>query len=142
MKWWKWWTIVNIGVWAIIYGQYRFNLVEVLIGYDKTYLSFLIIAIAMTSTVFLGLNFKRAGYDSEIHWFTADAVMSIGMVGTIIGFIMILSTFEGIDASSTESIAEAISSLALGMSTALVTTLVGLISSIWLKLQLVVRESK
>jgi biopolymer transport protein ExbB/TolQ len=64
------------------------------------------------------------------------------MVGTLFGFLMVLGqSFSEIDTSSTESMTAAISLLATGMSTALVTSLVGLIASLWLKLQLVVLDS-
>ncbi len=46
-----------------------------------------------------------------------------------------LSSFENIDFSNTQSIQEMITKLSYGMSTALTTTLVGLISSVLLKIQ-------
>ena len=74
-----------------------------------------------------------------MHWFASDAVLSIGMVGTLFGFLMVLGqSFTDIDTSSVESMTDAIGILATGMSTALVTSLVGLIASLWLKLQLVI----
>ena len=74
-----------------------------------------------------------------MHWFASDAVMSLGMVGTLFGFLMVLGqSFSEIDTSSVDSMTDAISILATGMSTALVTSLVGLIASLWLKLQLVI----
>jgi len=79
--------------------------------------------------------------ENSIFWFTSDAVLSVGMVGTLFGFLLVLgSAFTEIDTASTESMTEAIGVLASGMSTALVTSLVGLISSLWLKLQLVILE--
>ena len=49
-------------------------------------------------------------------------------------------SFSDIDTSSTESMTRAIGTLAQGMSTALVTSLVGLVASLWIKLQLVIIE--
>ena len=68
-------------------------------------------------------------------WLWSDLVVSIGMVGTVIGFIVMLSSFENINFEDTKSIQEMITKLSYGMSTALSTTLVGLVASVFLKVQ-------
>tara|TARA_B110000908_G_scaffold46195_1_gene56247 strand:- start:61 stop:471 length:411 start_codon:yes stop_codon:yes gene_type:complete len=133
MKVWKWWFVVNSGLIALALGQIKFNLFQILLDTDKTYLTFLIIGISLITTA--SMYFKR----EDMHWFASDAVMSLGMVGTLFGFLMVLGqSFSEIDTSSVDSMTDAISILATGMSTALVTSLVGLIASLWLKLQLVI----
>jgi hypothetical protein len=75
-------------------------------------------------------------------WFIADAVMSIGMVGTLLGFLIVLtSAFENVDTSDTQAMQDVIGQLASGMGTALLTSLMGLISSVILKFQLVMLEA-
>jgi biopolymer transport protein ExbB/TolQ len=70
-------------------------------------------------------------------------MISLGLIGTVCGFLMMLYTaFANIDVSSTESLQDALGFMAMGMSTALSTTLVGLISSLHLKTQLVLVETK
>jgi len=60
------------------------------------------------------------------------------MVGTVTGFLYMLGTaFENIDVSNTQTLQDALSNMAIGMSTALYTTLTGLIASIIIKIQLV-----
>ena len=54
---------------------------------------------------------------------------------------MLWSTFEGIDVTDIGSLTQSLNMMATGMSTALTTTLVGLISSLHLKVQLVLWES-
>jgi hypothetical protein len=136
MNKWIWWFIVNTGLIGLALGQYFFNLGGLLLDADKTYLSFFIIGISLLCS--FTMYFKQ----TEVHWFTADAVLSVGMVGTLFGFLMVLGqAFSQIDTSSIESMTAAISLLATGMSTALVTSLTGLIASLWLKLQLVVLDS-
>ena len=56
--------------------------------------------------------------------------------------MVLYSTFDGIDVTDTDSMRQAIESLANGMGTALLTSLVGLVSSIVIKLQLVILEDK
>ena len=130
---WKWWFVTNSGILALVIGHIKFDLFNQLLTSDSTYLTFLIIAISIATSA--SMFFKR----TDMHWFASDAVLSIGMVGTLFGFLMVLGqSFTDIDTSSVESMTDAIGILATGMSTDLVTSLVGLIASLWLKLQLVI----
>ena len=139
---WQWWFVFNVGVLALAVGQFQFDLMNLLYGADSTYLSFLLLAIAVSTSVALGVVRKTVrGSDNNMFWFLSDAVLSIGMVGTLFGFLLVLgSAFTDVDTTSTESMTAAIAVLAAGMSTALTTSLVGLVSSLWLKLQLVILE--
>jgi len=77
-----------------------------------------------------------------VGWFLAETCLALGMIGTVAGFlIMMVSAFSGIDIGNTESMQAALSSMALGMGTALYTTLVGLVSSLFIKSQLVNLEN-
>ena len=71
----------------------------------------------------------------EAGWFASDLCLSIGMVGTVIGFITMMSGFATIDVSDMTTVQDMIKGLGSGMSTALYTTLVGLICSALLKIQ-------
>lgn len=71
----------------------------------------------------------------EAGWFASDLCLSIGMVGTVIGFISMMSGFATIDVSNMTTVQDMIKGLGSGMSTALYTTLIGLISSALLKIQ-------
>ena len=77
------------------------------------------------------------------YWFFSDVVLSLGMVGTLIGFLLVLTTtFNDIDNTSTEAMKKVIAELASGMGIALITSLTGLICSIILKFELVLLESE
>tara|TARA_R110002020_G_scaffold215614_7_gene422863 strand:- start:1301 stop:1807 length:507 start_codon:yes stop_codon:yes gene_type:complete len=71
----------------------------------------------------------------EAGWFASDLCLSIGMVGTVIGFITMMSGFGEIDVAKMTTVQDMIKSLGSGMSTALYTTLVGLVCSALLKIQ-------
>ena len=65
----------------------------------------------------------------------------LGLIGTVTGFILMLGTaFIGLDVSNVKSVQDALIKMSLGMSTALYTTLVGLVSSLAIKIQLVTIE--
>lgn len=146
LKFWKWWTVFNAGIIALVLAEYFYGLTEFLLASDVTYLSFAIIVIAVLFgiSVLIGFsNMKSPGAENSTHWFASDVVLNLGMMGTLIGFLIVLGqAFEGIDPSSIDSMTTAITVLATGMSTALTTTLVGLISSVWMKLQLVIIEKQ
>jgi len=57
------------------------------------------------------------------------------MIGTVIGFITMLAGFANVDLSDSQSAQDLIINLGSGMSTALYTTLSGLICSLLLKVQ-------
>jgi len=79
---------------------------------------------------------KRIKELSEIGWFTSDLFLTLGMVGTVVGFIMMFSQgFASMDITNAAATREILGEIAYGMSTALYTTLVGLISSALLKIQ-------
>lgn len=142
LTFWKFWTtevllLVFLYVALVPLGGYYFILAN-----DFTYLSFVILTILVTTSLWIGLRIIRNHRQgTDLQWFLADSVLSLGMVGTLFGFLMVLySTFNGIDVSDTDSMKQAIESLANGMGTALLTSLVGLVSSIIIKLQLVILE--
>jgi len=66
----------------------------------------------------------------EIGWFTSDLMIKLGLLGTIVGFVLMLGSVadvSGFDASTMQHILKQMSS---GMGTALYTTFAGLICSI------------
>ena len=72
-----------------------------------------------------------------------ELLLALGMIGTVIGFILMLGgSFESLNLSDTGSVKTALTAMAIGMSTALYTTLVGMVCSQILKVQLVNVESK
>jgi hypothetical protein len=65
------------------------------------------------------------------------------MIGTVTGFMLMLgSSFAEIDPGNIDSMRLVIIDMAAGMGTALLTTLVGLIASLFLKIQIVIQEFK
>jgi len=71
----------------------------------------------------------------NLGWFLSDICLTVGMIGTVIGFIIMLVGFGTTDASDAESIQKLMGQISSGMSTSLLTTLAGLVCSVLLKLQ-------
>ena len=149
----RWW-LAFIG---ILIGLTVFTLVD---GWndlwekDATKLSFVIIAMFFFMSQWCGYKtwlmssfIDRGGKIEDEHmmekventmeagWFTSELCLTIGMAGTVIGFIMMLSGFAKVDVSDTSTVQGLIKGLGTGMSTALYSTLTGLICSSLLKVQ-------
>ena len=140
LKWWLIFCLTLLGFGTLYY----FNMHSQLYHADVTKLSFLIIIIFMFTSVWIG----RKTYDLEttsviddkidVGWFIAESCLALGMVGTVTGFLYMLGTaFENIDITNATTLQDALASMARGMSTALYTTLTGLIASLIIKIQLV-----
>lgn len=138
----KWYLIVCLETLLIAIAIY-FGFHEQLWINDQTKLSFLITFIWVISTVFVGwlhtLEDKiRIEKDTKSAWYMAESCLTLGMIGTVAGFLLMLgAAFSNIDVSNTQTLQAALSSMALGMSTALYTTLVGLVASLFIKSQLI-----
>ena len=66
--------------------------------------------------------------------FMANTLVILGLIGTVIGFIIALSGVDGSVSSNPEEVSKMVSTLIQGMSVALYTTLVGSICSVWLNI--------
>ena len=64
--------------------------------------------------------------------FIANCLVILGLIGTVIGFIIALSGVDPQTVGETNAIAAMVSAVIAGMSVALYTTLVGAVLSIWL----------
>ena len=143
----RWWLFLCISLAAMGVAFY-FNFFHELYEKDITKISFVIISIYLITSLFIGrLAFKLKNGESiesglGVGWFISESMLALGMIGTVAGFILMLgSSFEGLDVENIESLKQTLTDMAIGMSTALYTTLTGLIFSQFTKLQLVNLES-
>ena len=67
--------------------------------------------------------------------FVSDTLMKLGLLGTIIGFIMMLAPIAGLDPSDRGAIKSSMSLMSDGMAVAMYTTLAGLVGSILVRIQ-------
>ena len=67
--------------------------------------------------------------------FAGDSLMKLGLIGTVIGFIMMLAPIAGLDAGNQVSIKSSMSMMSDGMAVAMYTTLAGLVGSILIRIQ-------
>jgi len=147
----NWWLVFVLIILLFFQGTLS-GLTEQIWQSDFTKLSFVNLLLLLGTSVWCGFqswNFsslvsqqripttaiKRIEQKVEAGWFISDLTLTIGMIGTVIGFIAMLSGFINLDIENIETIQDLITELGSGMSTALYTTLTGLISSVLLKIQ-------
>jgi len=74
-------------------------------------------------------------------WVAADISLKLGLLGTVIGFILMLQPISELNNTSPDELKLALSSMSSGMAVALFTTLTGLVSSILIRLQFQITSS-
>ena len=67
--------------------------------------------------------------------FASDTLMKLGLLGTIIGFIMMLAPIAGMDPGDRSTIRSSMNLMSDGMAVAMYTTLSGLVGSILVRIQ-------
>lgn len=138
----KWWLLFILIIIASSISWY-FSFVDFLYYNDFTRLSFVILAIFFFTTLGIGYKYYKENYDFELEWFTSETVISLGMIGTVVGFIfMLYSAFAELNVSDTLKLQQSMMLMAQGMGTALLTTLVGLVSSVLIKCQLIIAKDE
>lgn len=141
IKWWLFFCIIVL----FTFISWYFNIFALLYVSDITMLSWFIILLTYVYSITIGYKIHTQSKDQlqiinyDVEWYVSEMVISMGMVGTVVGFIYMLSlSFTTLDINEISSLQSALGDMALGMGTALWTTLIGLICSILLKVQLII----
>ena len=138
----KWWLLFILVIIAYSVSWY-FSFINFLYQNDFTKLSFVILAIFAFTTLGIGYKYYKENYDFELEWFISETVISLGIIGTVVGFIfMLYSAFSELNVSDTIKLQQSMMLMAQGMGTALLTTLIGLISSVLIKCQLIIAKDE
>lgn len=149
LRWWLFFSIIGVGTLMLFLS----GIAPKINQGDITKLSFLIYGVFVIFTVRTGIDTyqlcKETSNDipekrvttylkrNEVGWFVSDILLTIGMIGTVIGFIYMLSTsLSDVNTGSANNMQGALMQMSIGMSTALYTTAAGLVCSLLLKLQL------
>ena len=95
----------------------------------------------LDQTLLLRVLAARLRGSNQFGAFASDTLMKLGLLGTIIGFIMMLAPIAGLDPENREAVRSSMSLMSAGMAVAMYTTLVGLAGSILLKVQYAMLDS-
>ena len=137
-----WWLFFWVQVIALSIAGY-FGVIETTWYADPSKLSIATVIITALASIWIGFQHLKAGRKEKINlaagWFLSELTMSIGMLGTVIGFIYMITAAMGSlpqGELTPQHLKTMINSLSLGIGTALWTTLWGLVGSISLKIQM------
>ena len=140
----QWWLFFVLQI-IILGASYVYKLHLYILNNDQTYICFILLGIWLVTSLRIGYKMvKHIKTSNEKFWFVAETCMAIGMMGTVLGFILMLggSELASLDPTDVEGMKNVIGQLASGMATALLTTLTGLIVSVSLRTQLMIEEGE
>ena len=149
----RWWLFISLTI-ILTFSFYYFGLFAEVWDKDRTKLSFLIMFLFFFTSIHCGKETIKVSNalegnvseneiknidwrgNQEIGWFISDFVLTIGMIGTVSGFLLMLTgAFAGVDLNDEVAMKNVLEKMSKGMSTALYTTLFGLICGALLKIQ-------
>jgi len=136
----KWW-LQNVVVLTCCGIASYFGVVKDIYQKDYSYLCFVIFGLYVCFSFINGWiaysldsGKQYNEKDLESSWFVSELCLSLGMIGTVVGFIGMLQGFSG-NTEGAKALQKLLSDMSYGMSTALYTTLAGLIFGNLLKVQ-------
>ena len=149
----RWWLFISLTI-ILTFAFYYFGLFAEVWDKDRTKLSFLIMFLFFFTSIHCGKETIKVSNalegnvseneiknidwrgNQEIGWFISDFVLTIGMIGTVSGFLLMLTgAFAEVDLTDEVAMKNVLEKMSKGMSTALYTTLFGLICGGLLKIQ-------
>lgn len=135
LRWWLFFCLILLAAGVLV----SMGGLGVLDDKDVTKISFGILIIFFSTSLWIGKWVWRAEFDdinTDTAKFVANKLVKLGLIGTVIGFIIMLDKMSGnFNFSNQEDAAGLLAGMAAGMTAALYTTLTGLICSALLKLQ-------
>ena len=144
-KFFVWWiSILLIGT-SIFWLNYT-GIIEKIWVSDTTMITSVILAVFIGANIILGylsysfstnkISLEAQKKLADICWFTSEQLLALGMLGTVIGLIHMLSAnFLGVNLQNPESMQSLLGNMWQAMGLALYTNAVGLVFSIVLKVQ-------
>jgi hypothetical protein len=110
--------------------------------FDKTFLGFFTILVWFGLSFFLGRNAYDQKPPEDWHWFVSDLMMTLGLLGTVIGLAIVFKSFFGLNLQDISAAKSLIMTVSTGMSTALLTTIAGIVTATFAKIQLILLEKR
>ena len=138
-RWWLFICLLSIGAYFGVY----FDIFSTIFNTDKTYLSSVILLLFTGSTLLTGyrtwlFNYRKTYTDTKVGWFCGEVMFALGMIGTLIGFVLVFGdALAHIDLDNQANKVKIIADMGIGISTAIYTTLAGLVCTILLWIQLI-----
>lgn len=141
VRWWITFTIMLIIIGTALFA----GLAQLIVGGDRTFISWVVLAMFLGVSIHLGYKVYKNPQDIDygVPDRGAEFCTALGLLGTIIGLTIALTgAFAEVDVSNHESLKSALVNISTGVSTALLTTLTGLVASLGIQFQTCVLKEK
>jgi hypothetical protein len=127
-----------IVLWIYVAAAADYNIIHLLAQYDITKISFGIICLYMIGSFWIGGHMIFGTNRESCDWpiFISENLITIGLLGTLIGLMISIGSLFGLDLSNATDAAKGIQQMSTGVSVAMITTLVGIFCTLLLKIQL------
>lgn len=135
----RWW-VFSVFSFIVLALAAMFGFFQSLHESDITYIGFAIIAVYVVTTFWIGHKLYRRDLTFDFQHYTAEVMEKMGLVGTVVGLIIAFSALYNIDLDNPDDAKALIIQVVIGVLTALYTTLVGLVGSLFLKTQIAIIE--
>jgi hypothetical protein len=134
------WWITNLAVASGVFWAWHQGIILKIWHDDVTMITSLLALLYVVTTSLIGYVAYTKDYTSKLVdacWFLSEQMLALGMLGTVVGFIYLLSS--GISSASVtdpSSLATLLASMSVGLGIALYTNAVGIIASLVSKMLL------
>ena len=138
----RWWLFISLLLIGAYFGIH-FDIFSTIFDTDKTYLSSAILVLFTGSTLLTGyrtwlFNYRKTYTDTKLGWFCGEVMFALCMIGTLIGFVLVFGdALAHIDLENQANKVKIIADMGIGISTAIYTTLAGLVGTVLLWIQLI-----
>lgn len=123
--------LVNAAFLALTWSAVVFGLTRDIKIKDETYVSWLIATIFLIGLIVAIKAIFDPNQWKNVRWL-ANSLVFLGLIGTVLGFIVALSSIDPEQSTDIDKVRETIGFLVAGMGTALQTTLIGSVGYLWL----------
>lgn len=128
------WWVTNLAVATGVFWAYHQGLITKIWHDDVTMITTALAILYVFTTGLIGYIAYTRDYESKIAdacWFLSEQMLALGMLGTVVGFIYLLSS--GITSASVTdptSLASLLANMSVGLGIALYTNAVGILASL------------
>ena len=144
----RWWLIIILTLVVTVFGIINGGLILLLSqGLVGVSICFVTLGLLLVKTIKCGVltyqfteakdiqTIKKIDISKDSIWLFANTCVKIGLIGTVVGFIMAIGVLPSIDFTNIANVQQLMVKMSGGLSVALYTTLVGITSNILLSMQ-------
>jgi hypothetical protein len=128
------WWVTNLAVASGVFWAYYHGIVHEIWADDITMITTALAVLYVVTTAMIGYIAYTKDFTNKIVdacWFLSEQMLALGMLGTVLGFIYLLtSSITSASVSDPASLATLLANMSVGLGIALYTNAIGILSSL------------